>query len=112
MSEDKKGGSAIGQIIGYLVLIAAILGVIFWFLVMPKLEERGYSKDDLGNKVGEIKEKVTDTAEAAGSKIKKFTGKTADKIEDTTEAVGDFTEKAADKVEKKTDAALEVIDLD
>lgn len=112
MGKDNKGGSTIGQLIGYLVLLAAILGIIFWFLVMPKLEERGYSKDDLENTVEGIKDKVTDTAEAAGSKIKKITSKTADKVEDTAEEVSEFTEKTAKKVEKKTEAALEVIDLD
>ncbi len=117
MSANEAGGSSFGKVIGYLILAAAVIGVVVWFIIRPALEERGYTRDGLEQKAEDIKEKVSDTADAAGDKIRQITSKGADaaeetgeKVEDAAENVKQTGEKAARKIEKSTEN-LEIIDL-
>ncbi len=107
MSENQTGGSLFGKTIGYLILATAVLAVIFWFIVLPALEERGYSREELERKAGDIREKVSDTANAAGARLKEITSKTGE----TAVKAGEKIEDTGEKIEKTTDDALEVIDL-
>lgn len=107
MSENETGGSLFGKIIGYLILAAAVLAVVFWFIVLPALEERGYSREELEQKAGDLREKVSNTANAAGAKLKGITSKTGE----VAVKAGEKIEDTGEKIEKNTDDALEVIDL-
>jgi len=114
MSENGTGGSLPGKIIGYLILAAAILAVVFWFVVLPALEERGYSREELERKADDIRHKVSDTADAAGARIKEITAKTgtaAARAGEKLERAGEKVEDTGEKIEEKAGDALDIIDL-
>lgn len=90
MAEEKKGGR-FGEVLGCLILIIAVIAVLFWFLLKPKLEEAGYSFTGLSEKASDL-----------GKGVSGALRETVDKYKDTRE-------KAAAKAEETQDIAADVV---
>ncbi|MFA6103427.1 MAG: hypothetical protein WCV67_10695 [Victivallaceae bacterium] len=92
MADAKKSGNVFGEVVGCLILVIAVLVVLFWFLLKPKLEEAGYSFSGISEKASNIKESVSETFSNA-----------TDKYRDTKNKVKDKTDDAKDKIDDTVD---------
>ncbi len=92
MAEGKKSGNVFGEVVGCLILVIAVLTVLFWFILKPKLEEAGYSFSGISEKASSLKETVSETF-----------SNVADKYHDTKSKVNDKTDEAKDKVDETVD---------
>jgi hypothetical protein len=92
MAEEKKSGNLFGEVVGCLILVIAIIAVLFWFILKPKLEEAGYSFSGISEKASNIKETVSETFSNA-----------ADKYRDTKNKVKDKTDEAKDNIGETVD---------
>jgi len=92
MAEAKKSGNVFGEVVGCLILVIAVIVVLFWFILKPKLEEAGYSFSGISEKASNIKETVSETFSNA-----------ADKYRDTKSKVNDKTDEAKDKIDETVD---------
>jgi hypothetical protein len=92
MADAKKSGNIFGEVVGCLILVIAVIVVLFWFILKPKLEEAGYSFSGISEKASNIKESVSETFNNA-----------ADKYRDTKSKVNDKTDEAKDKIDDTVD---------
>lgn len=107
MSEEKSA-SVFGQIIGWTILLAAVIGVIYWFLARPALEEKGYTLEGVKEKTGALKERIGNAADYAENKIQSMQSKT----EETTAKTSEKATELIEKTEKKSEVIFEEINLD
>lgn len=105
---DKTGPPLFGQIIGWGILLAAVLAVIFWYFARPALEERGYSMEELKAKSTQIRESVNNTMGTTKEKFQQLKSKTGETSEYATEKA----EKIKDKTEDTSKVVFEEINLD
>ena len=99
--ETKKSGSC-GQTLGCLIMIAAIIAVVIYFIIKPKIDESEFSfesigqwfsekKDDWFNKAEDIKQKADDHLEEA---------------KDGAEDALDRSRDAVDNVREQTESSV------
>ncbi|MFA7230604.1 MAG: hypothetical protein WC071_04990 [Victivallaceae bacterium] len=96
MAEQKSDNSkhTCGEFAGCLVLIIAILFILFWIFVKPKLTEAGYSMDTIGEKAKDLKDSVMDKLESTKDKYSKSEDKLKDAKEEVEESAGAVKDKA------------------
>jgi Sec-independent protein translocase protein TatA len=93
MGDAKKGGSSFGEILGCLILIIAILAILGWFLLKPKMEEAGYSFSGIKEKASNISEKVVKTVRNTTDNVKEIKDDTVEKSSDTKEDIKDAVDE-------------------
>lgn len=111
----KTGPPLLGQIIGWSILLLAVLGVLFWYFARPALEERGYSVEELKSKSTQIRESVNNTVGTTKEKFKQLKSKTGETSEYAAEKAEVIKEKAEEAKEKTVDTSkvvFEEINLD
>ncbi len=92
MAETKKKGNIFGEVAGCMILVIAIVFVLFWFLLKPKLEEAGYSFSGISEKASNAKDTISATFREATDKyldtkdkVKNSADETNTKIDDTVD---------------------------
>ena len=98
-SDSKKTGSSCGASLGCLIIVITVAAVVFFLFIKPALEERGYSLDDIEEKILDLKGKAHDTID-----------RTRDAYQKNKEKLEDFKDQADDKVEQIKDKADESMD--
>jgi hypothetical protein len=93
MAEAKKGGSTFGEIIGCMILVIAILAIVFWFLVVPKMEEAGYSLSNIQEKATTISENVVKTVRNTSENTKDIKNDTIEKGNEAKENIKDTADE-------------------
>mgnify|MGYP001282972914 CR=1 FL=1 len=97
-SETKNSGGC-GQTLGCLIFISAIVAVLVYFIIIPKLEESGFSFDSFGDSIASIKDEVFNKVEV----IKDKAGEIQNKTDEIKDKAGDLKDDAAETIENTTD---------
>ena len=96
---ETKNSGGCGQTLGCLVFITAIIAVITYFIIIPKLEESGFSFDSFGDSIASIKDEVFNKVEV----IKDKADEIQDKTEELKDKADDLKDDAADSIENTRD---------
>ncbi|MCP3966948.1 MAG: hypothetical protein GY750_17145 [Lentisphaerae bacterium] len=110
--DSKRTGGTCGEFIGCLVILIAVLGVIFWVIIKPKLEEAGYNMDDLLGSAKNIKNKISDTVETIKDKYdsaQDTIDTVKDKASDIKDNLNDNYDNIKDKAEDLKDKAQDTV---
>jgi gas vesicle protein len=111
--DSKRTGGSCGETFGCLIILVAVAGVLFWFIIKPKLEESGYSFDDLLGRAEELKDNIVDSVNSAKDKFddaKDKLGEASDKVKDIHETVSDKVDDVKDSVDNLKDQAKDLKD--
>ena len=95
--ENKRGGCAP---LGCLIIIIAIAAVLFYFLVKPVLEERGFSVEAMQAKILVSKEKVRDNISAAEVRLNSASDQAIELREQTTDHLYELKQDVKEKLPK------------
>ena len=96
MAEGKKTGNVFSEVLGCLILIIAVIAVLVWFILKPKMEEAGYSFAGISEKASNIKDKVSETVRDAADKYKDTKDKVKDKTDEAKENISEKVEEVKD----------------
>lgn len=99
--ESKRTGGTCGEFVGCLVILLAVIGVLFWFVAKPKLEDAGYPVDSLYERAREFTKGLVRRADGLKDKVGKGGDQARefkDTVESTTEKIRDDAREMRDRV--------------
>lgn len=88
--DNKHDGGGCGQMIGCLILIAAVLAVVIYFIVRPEMEERGITLDSLKNQTLDLKDQIAEKVDATRNSIEEAGDKASDMKENVEDKIQDL----------------------
>lgn len=98
-AKETKNSGGCGQTLGCLIFISAIAAVLVYFIIIPKLEESGFSFGSFGESIASIKDEVFNKVDV----IKDKAGELQDKTEEIKDKASDLKDDAAESIETTRD---------
>lgn len=95
-SEEKRGCAPLGCFI----IIIAIAAVLFYFLIKPKLEERGITVASMQEKIVTTGDKVQDNISTIEGQLNNANEQAVNLREQTTETLDELSEDVKEKMPK------------
>ena len=100
--ETKKSGGC-GQTLGCLIFISAIVAVLIYFIIIPKMEESGFSFDSFGDSITAMKDEIFSKVDV----IKDKAGELQDKTDEFKDKATDLKDNAAERINDTGDRIKE-----
>ena len=95
-SEEKRGCAPLGCFI----IIIAIVAVLFYFLIKPRLDERGITAASMQEQITTTGDKVRDNISVAEGQLSNANEQTVDLSEQTTETLDELRADIKEKMPK------------
>ncbi len=112
--DSKRTGGTCGEFVGCLIILLAVVGVLFWFIVKPKLDEAGYPIHSLFERAREFTahlmqrtDDFKDNVETGNEQVREI----RDKVETTTDEFKDEAREIHKKVRDTSDDYQEQYNL-